>query len=76
MKVGIDQTFFTNREYHDERDILKKNQCKISIFTFVHSDGGGKMMRKLSFHPDHQADKNICLHRKSKIQKYKNIAAF
>ena len=75
----MDQTFFTSRKYYGKRDLFPKNQCKITIFTYVHSDwwwvDAGKMMKKLSFYPDYQEGKNICLHRKSKIQKYKNIAA-
>ena len=49
-------------------------------FQFVHSDwlwvDAGKMMKNLFLHPDHQEGQNIGLHEKSKIQKYKNIAAF
>ncbi len=74
----MDQIFFTYGKYHDKTDLFPKNQCKITIFTYVHSDwwwvDAGKMMKKLSFHPDHQKGKNTVLHRKSKIQKYKNIA--
>ncbi len=65
----MDQIFFTNRKYHDKKDLFPKNQCKITIFTYVHSDwwwvDAGKMMKKLSFHPDYQEGKNTVLHRKS-----------
>ena len=71
----MDQIFFTNRKYHNKTDLFPKNQCKITIFTYVHSEwqrvDAGKMMKKLSFHPDDQEGKNTSLHGKSKIQKYK-----
>ena len=74
----MDQILFIYGKYHDKTDLFPKNQCKITIFTYVHSDwwwvDAGKMMKKLFFDPDHQEGKNTVLHRKSKIQKYKNIA--
>ena len=66
--------FFT---YHGYHDVFPKNQCKIYIFNFFHSDwlwvDAGKMIKKT---PDHQEGENINLHKRSQIQKYKNIAAF
>jgi len=68
----MDQIFFTNCEYHDNRILFLKNQCKISTFTFVHSDWwwvhAEKMMKKLLFHPDHQEGKNTSLHRNPKFK--------
>ena len=58
----MDQILFTNRKYYDKRDLFLKDQCKISIFTFVHSDwwwvDAVKMMKKLSFHPNHYGEKH------------------
>ena len=52
----MDQIFFTYGKYHDKTDLFPKNQCKITIFTYVHSDwwwvDAGKMMKKLLFYPN------------------------
>ena len=41
LKVGMDQILPTNRKHDDKRDLFPKDQCKISIFTFVHSVHSG-----------------------------------
>ena len=69
--------FFTNCGYYDKTDLFKKDRCKISIFSFVHSDwvwvDPKNVMKKSLLPPDTKSKKtqfcigNMCmLHKKQK----------
>ena len=71
----MDQFFFTNRGYYDKTDLFPKNRCKISIFSFVHSDwvwvDAEKVMKKSLLPPDTKSKKTqICIGN-AKIEKPK-----